>query len=799
MRSTRRLPGLLFTLALGTALALPGDTFTVVNTDDSGAGSLRQAILDANANPGADTIEFAIPGPPPHTITLATLILPASTGPVTIDATTQPGYAGSPIVVLDMNDINNNGGLRLSGGSSTVRGLVLNHYVNGIVMDTNGGNVIAGNYIGTDVTGTQDGGGNEGTGVLINSGSGNLIGGSDPSARNVISGNGGNAIRIVSGGNVIAGNFIGTDVTGTVALPNHQGISLVSASNTVVGGMNPGEGNLISGSATEAIAITLSDSVSILGNLIGTDVTGTLPIPNSGTGVVSANNNVTNLVVGAPGAGNVISGNSGSGTPSAIYLISGVSGSVIQGNLVGTDVTGTLPLGNTFGIQVSQATDADNLIGGTGPGEGNIIAFNQGFLGFSAGIWNKGVRNTIRGNSIHDNFGLGIDNAPLAGPTPNDPGDGDSGPNENQNFPIIVSVMPAAPVGSGIGSTRIQGVLHSAPSTTYDLDFYANDPCAARPQDFLEGTTYLGSGQITTDGNGDGPFDVTLPVSIADGAPVTATATDPDGNTSEFSQRLPFSVLPRSGPDAGGSPITISGTDFAAGATVTIGGQPATGVNVTNDTTITAMTPALPAGTANDLVVTNTDATAGTLVRGWIADFLDVPPAQQFHAYVTTLVSNAITSGIGGGLYGVNDSTLRQQMAVFLLKARYGICYVPPQCAGIFSDVPCPSIFADWIEDLAGQGITGGCGTGVYCPQNPVRRDQMAVFLLKTRYGSSYTPPMCSGTFADVPCPSQFADWIEELAAEMITSGCGGGNYCPLNPNTRGQMAVFIVKTFSLE
>jgi hypothetical protein len=124
---------------------------------------------------------------------------------------------------------------------------------------------------------------------------------------------------------------------------------------------------------------------------------------------------------------------------------------------------------------------------------------------------------------------------------------------------------------------------------------------------------------------------------------------------------------------------------------------------------------------------------------------------------------------------------------------------VPPDCNGAFADVPCPSPFANWIEALAAEGITGGCGGGNYCPLNPVRRDQMAVFLLKASHGSSYVPPPCAGVFDDVACPSQFADWIEQLAAEQITGGCGGNNYCPLNNNTRGQMAVFIVKTFNLQ
>jgi hypothetical protein len=137
-------------------------------------------------------------------------------------------------------------------------------------------------------------------------------------------------------------------------------------------------------------------------------------------------------------------------------------------------------------------------------------------------------------------------------------------------------------------------------------------------------------------------------------------------------------------------------------------------------------------------------------------------------------------------------------MAVFLLKSEHGARFVPPACTGVFPDVPCPSQFADWIEQLAAEGITGGCGSGNYCPDNPVTRQQMAVFLLKAKYGSNYAPPACVGIFGDVPCPSQFADWIEDLYNQQITGGCGSGNYCPTNPNTRGQMAVFLVKTFGL-
>jgi uncharacterized repeat protein (TIGR03803 family) len=145
-------------------------------------------------------------------------------------------------------------------------------------------------------------------------------------------------------------------------------------------------------------------------------------------------------------------------------------------------------------------------------------------------------------------------------------------------------------------------------------------------------------------------------------------------------------------------------------------------------------------------------------------------------------------------LYCPNAFVRRDQMAVFLLKTEHGAAFAPPSCIGIFPDVACPSLFADWIENLASEGITAGCGGGDYCPLSPITRGQMAVFLLKTEHGSSYTPPPCTGTFSDVPCGSQFSDWIEELATEGITGGCGGGNFCPGNPVTRAQMAVFLLK-----
>src|SRR4030095_5327857 len=116
----------------------------------------------------------------------------------------------------------------------------------------------------------------------------------------------------------------------------------------------------------------------------------------------------------------------------------------------------------------------------------------------------------------------------------------------------------------------------------------------------------------------------------------------------------------------------------------------------------------------------------------------------------------------------------------------------------VFGDVPCSNPFSAWINELVAQHITGGCAGGTnFCPTTPVLRQQMAVFLLKTVEGSSYSPPACSAaTFTDVPCSNPFSSWIYELVARSITSGCGGNNYCPTNAATRGQMATFLVKTF---
>ena len=179
--------------------------------------------------------------------------------------------------------------------------------------------------------------------------------------------------------------------------------------------------------------------------------------------------------------------------------------------------------------------------------------------------------------------------------------------------------------------------------------------------------------------------------------------------------------------------------------------------------------------------------------------FSDVPVDSWAYIYIETMLHNEITVGCGIQLFCPDDSVTRSQMAVFLLAAMHGSGFSPPACSGVFSDVPCPGGFAvDWIEEMAAEGITGGCGGGKFCPDDPVTRAQMAVFLLAGEHGADHTPPACTGVFSDVSCPSMFADWIEELAAEGITGGCGGGEFCPNDPVTRAQMAVFLTATFNL-
>jgi S-layer homology domain len=736
------------------AAAARGATFTVTNANDSGAGSLREAINQANAAAGADTIAFNVSGTGCDgsgvcTIALASQ-LPSVSGTTTIDGYTQPGSSPNTNAAGAINAV-----LKIVVAASP--------------------------------------GGPQGL----------IVTGSDVAIRGLVFNGGFSYTLSMAGANgKVQGCFIGTNAAGTAAVgPNIRGI-YSNGLSTTIGGPLPADRNLAAGNQSWDVWAENVTNLTVQGNLIGTDSSGAAPIGGFTGGL-----GVTTSRAGTVVRDNVI-GHKRNG--SGIYIDSGIDyGTIVQGNFVGTDVTGTVNLGNDYnGIEIAgqQVT-----VGGIAPGEGNVVAFNKGagvFVGYSTSI----RRNPIRGNSIYSNAQapngtarMGIDLGESSGGggggfTPNDLNDGDVGPNDYQNFPMISSAVSTVGDSPDGGSTTIHGLLNSLANTQFDLDFYSNSGCLGRPQDFLEGRTYIGSSVVTTDGSGNATINAVLPVVLAPGEVVSATATDPEGNTSEFSQRIVVSSNPGSGVPTG-APITLNGFHFLSGATATVGGVAATSVVVADYNHITATTPSLPPGSLNSVTVTNTDGSAGTLPNGWIADFLDVPGGHIFYSYVTTLVRNQITVGVGSGNYGVTQNTLRQQMAVFLLKAEHGICYVPPPCTvPAFPDVPCASNFAPWINQLVAENITGGCAGGNFCPVNPVNRQQMAVFLLKTFEGGNYTPPACTvASFGDVPCSHPFATWIYELVARNITAGCGGGNYCPLTNANRGQMATFLVKTFNLQ
>jgi hypothetical protein len=399
---------------VGTAMA---DTFPVTNTNDSGPGSLRQAIIDANGHGGMDTIAFNIPGAGVRTIALAAE-LPVITSPVVIDGYTQPGSSANTltagdnaVLLIELNGAgagNSGNGLTLglNAAGSIVRGLVINRFAASGILIQGNGNTVAGNFIGTNASGTGAlGNGLDGISVRSSS---TTIGGTITAARNVISANSRHGISLGGGdavvqNNLVQTNFIGTDATGTHLLGNAgDGVFAIAATNNTIGG------------------------------------------------------NIS--VAGAPPA-NLIAGNTGSG------------------------------VGATTGV-----------------------------MGLA-----------IKGNSIHSNGGLGID-LNRDGPTLNDVGtsDSDSGPNNLQNYPILTVFY----AGNGGTDIHLNLRFSSAPHTTYHFEFFSND--AYDPSGFGEGQVWVKSLDVTTYDDGrlglGAAFQTTVPVKN-----LTITATDPDGNTSEFS------------------------------------------------------------------------------------------------------------------------------------------------------------------------------------------------------------------------------------------------------------------------
>jgi all-beta uncharacterized protein/S-layer family protein len=626
----------------------PVATFTVINTNGFGAGSLFEAILDANETPGTDTIAFNIPGAGPHLINQS-LELPAVSEPVTIDGTTQPGFAGTPIVEV-RNPSAFIHGLTISSGNSTVRGLAINgsgfNENIAIKLITNGGNIVEGNFIGADATGIFTGDRGHTMGVKIIATSNNTVGGTTPAARNLIkngivigsamanqvlgnfigrdpsggvSGENGvdlsqtqnnviggvvaGARNIISGyivgvrvaggatGNLIQGNFIGTDVTGTAILANqNQGIFIQGSGFNTIGGTTPAARNIISGNGSNGVLVSDAGNV-VQGNFIGTDITGTASLSNNQNGVTvtAVNGGATeNCTIGGTTveARNIISGNGLNGV-----LIDGsmTAQNVVAGNYIGTDVTGTVALGNGLnGVATSEApsntiggatTDARNIISANGrhgvsigintQGGATGITVQNNYIGTAAngvdclgnardGVFinsqsvshmimdnliacnarngvnvpnfassSPGIQISIQSNSIYSNTALGIDIGD-AGVTANDPNDPDSGANLQQNFPVLTLVTFSA------GVLHIVGNLNSTPNSDFFVQFFSSGQCQGSNPGQNQQTLNFVPILFHTDASGNAPIDLQFSTTPLGGW-VNCVATDATGNSSEFS------------------------------------------------------------------------------------------------------------------------------------------------------------------------------------------------------------------------------------------------------------------------
>jgi CSLREA domain-containing protein len=365
-------------------------------------------------------------------------------------------------------------------------------------------------------------------GIELNSTTGTLIGGTAWDEGNTISGNGRVGVSVTSPANTIEGNRIGTDTTGTVAVPNRIGISVSLAADNVIGGSDPGAGNVLSGNTDYGIQIDGPDTrdTHVYGNVIGTDLVGMTAVPNGIAGVLLTG---TGSLVGNgdPSARNVISGNGYAG----IWFGANSIGNSVETNLIGVAADGTTPLANGNGIISNDSNNQGNRVGANGSG-GNTIAHNAG-LGI--GVRPSTTTMVIAGNRIFSNGGLGIDLG-MDGSTPNDVDDADNGPNHLQNSPVIRAESSAT-------ATTIRGSVDGAPGTTdFVIDFFDNGTCD--PSGFGEGETFLGEIQVAATAAGDASFTFD-PATVVPGTVlpvghfVTATAAKHvpsiSNETSEFS------------------------------------------------------------------------------------------------------------------------------------------------------------------------------------------------------------------------------------------------------------------------
>ncbi len=315
-------------------------------------------------------------------------------------------------IEIDGTGAGNSSGLAVSTDDCSIRGLVVNRFeLRGIVILSGSNNTVEGNFIGTDVTGSSDLG-NASVGVQIQNAPNNRIGGFRAGEGNVISGNDSGGILIVgegASGNLVQGNYVGTDVTGASNLGNaFQGVQIQNAPNNTIGGPQTGAGNVISGNEEAGIAILLAGARGNLveGNLIGTDVTGSVDLGNGLYGVTIQDAPGNTVGGSQEGTGNLISGNDRNGV---LIAGSGSSDNLVQGNLIGTDVTGSVKVGNgASGVEIQNSPN--NMIGGM-QSVGNVISGNEGVGVFLRGQGSSGnlVQGNLIGTDVTGSVEVGND------------------------------------------------------------------------------------------------------------------------------------------------------------------------------------------------------------------------------------------------------------------------------------------------------------------------------------------------------------------------------------------------------
>ena len=746
---------------------------TTTNALGDGHCSLQEAVAAANTDTsqdsgacaggsGADTITFHIGDDGSSQIITLSESLDITT-PVTLDGTTQQAvYGGVPLIHITGNFD------RLiwvidSATGTTIKGLQFSNTYAGseyvyddLYLGVNGVTV-TGNYFNTD--GTNQLGGSVG-GIFINS-SNNTIGTGTAANRNLFGGkvgvymwsgslnfilgnwfgvraSDGNALltglassqpaiwiepaaatcannlirgNVVAGfnagvvldyptnHNTIGGNYIGVGANGTTALGNGYGILIHGSSDNTIGGTTALDRNVISGSTYDFnVYLTTDGSHSsdrniIQGNYIGTTADGLTGLSPLATGIrIDAGSNTT-IGGTAAGAGNVISGNN-----YGVVVMSGNSGTIIQGNKIGTDPSGTIAVGNNYGVHADTAvnigdslTPGNNIIGGNPSGVGILLDGSSGSM-----VYGNRIGVSAAAKSLPTATGVGLWNA-------------------------------SATLGGNWIAFNAEGI-------------------------YLAGTSTVSAAATMNCFNGSSGY---------------AVRNDNTGHEAPFTNNW-------WGSDTGPRHLSNSG---------------GTG-DVVSDHVTYAPYLTLPAAACHI--------------------FADVPVAgkEWMEPWVDSFYMHGITTGCGANplTYCPENPVTRAAMAVFILRAIEGPTYVPPAAHHYFSDLPVTGKewMEPWVDEFYDRGITTGCGMDPlrYCPENPVTRAAMAVFLLRAMEGAAYAPPAAHHYFTDLPVTGKewMEPWVDEFYDRAITTGCGAAplTYCPENPVTRAAMAVFISRAYGL-